>query len=122
MPVPRDPIPQGAEFDRRWMALTEVERKELTDIASSGATHPEQRKTALVGGLALVRLDRLKRWWMWLIAPVFAGISVMLGDLLGASRNYVLGLALTVAGWALLLWQRRQFTRSLHESREKLGI
>jgi hypothetical protein len=114
-------IPQGKEFDRRWMALSETERKELSQVASSGVTPEERSKAQLVGGLALVQLDRLKRWWMWLIAPVFAGFAVMLADLLGASRNYALGAGLTIAGWALLLWQKRQFRRALEASREKLG-
>ena len=114
-------IPQGQTFDKRWTALTDEERKELTNIASSGQTHPEDpSKAALIGGLAIVQLDRLKRWWMWLIAPVFAGLAVMLGDLLGASRNYVLALGLTLAGWGLLLWQRRQFSRALEATRAKL--
>jgi hypothetical protein len=114
-------IPRGKEFDRRWMTLDEKDRKELSNIASSGATHDDPYKAALVGGLALMQLDRLKRWWMWLIAPVFAGLAVMLGDLLGASRNYLLAVALTFAGWGLLLWQRRQFRRALEATKEKLG-
>jgi hypothetical protein len=114
-------IPQGKEFDRRWMALSESERKELTRIASGGGTHDDRHNAQLVGGLALVQLDRLKRWWMWLIAPVFAGLAVMLGDLLGASRNYALAAALTIAGWGLLVWQRRQYRRSLEASREKVS-
>lgn len=115
-------IPQGAEFDRRWMTLSEEERKELSRIASSGATDDEDRKkAALIGGLATVQLERLKRWWIWLIAPVFAGLAVMLGDLLGASRNYILAVALTLAGWALLVWQRRQYSRALDESRRRLN-
>ena len=108
-------------FDRRWNALPESEQKELVRIASSGQTHDEPSKASLVGGLALVQLDRLGRWWVWLIAPVFAGIAVMIGDLLGASRNYVMALVLTVAGWALLLWQRRQYVRALTKSRERLA-
>lgn len=114
-------IPAGAEFDKRWMALSEEKRKELSRIASSGSTHEDEREAALIGGLATVQLDRLKRWWMWLIAPVFAGAAVMLGDILGASRNYVLGIALTLAGWGLLLWQRRQYAAALEESRRKLA-
>lgn len=113
-------IPEGPAFDKRWTALTDAERKELTNIASSGQAPDDPSEAALVGGLAIVQLHRLKRWWMWLIAPVFAGLAVMLGDLLGASRNYLLALALTLAGWALLLWQRRQFTRALEASRTKL--
>lgn len=103
------------------MELSEEERKELTRIASGGDTHEDTDKTELVGGLAAVQLERLGRWWVWLIAPVFAGIAVMLGDLLGAERNYVFALVLTVAGWALLLWQRRQYGHALARSREKLG-
>jgi hypothetical protein len=114
-------IPQGKDFDHLWTALSETERKELGRLASSGDTHEEDAKAALVGGLALVQLERLGRWWMWLIAPVFAGLAVMLGDLLGGSRSYVLALALTLAGWGLLLWQRRQFRRALAASTEKLA-
>jgi hypothetical protein len=115
------PAPGGAEFDRRWMALSEDERKDLARIASSGATHDERDKAELIAGLASVQIDRLKRWWIWLIAPVFAGVAVMLGDLLGAGRNYVLGIGLTLAGWGLLLWQRRQYSRALAESRRRLS-
>lgn len=114
-------IPKGPDFDRRWSALSEEERKELSKLASNGQTHDEPVKAALVGGLAAVQLERLSRWWIWLIAPVFAGLAVMLGDLLGAERNYVFAMILTVAGWALLLWQRRQYSRSLAETRTKLG-
>jgi hypothetical protein len=102
------------------MELPEAERKELSNIASSGATHPERDRAALIAGLASVQLERLKRWWIWLIAPVFAGAAVMLGDLLGASRNYILAIGLTLAGWGLLLWQRRQYRRALAESLERL--
>jgi len=114
-------VPIGEEFERRWNALPEGEQKELVRIASSGQTHDESAKASLVGGLAIVQLDRLGRWWVWLIAPVFAGIAVMIGDLLGASRNYVMALVLTVAGWGLLLWQRRQYSKALARSRERLG-
>ena len=120
MPKPAK-IPQGKEFDRRWMALSEKEQKEITRLASSGDTHDEPIKAELVGGLSLVQLERLGRWWMWLIAPVFAGVAVMVGDLLGGSRNYVLALALTIAGWGLLLWQRRSFRKALNASRDKLS-
>jgi hypothetical protein len=113
-------IPEGAEFDRRWTALSDEERKELGRYASSGHTHEEAHKAALVGGLAAIQLERLGRWWMWLIAPVFAGLAVMLGDLLGGSRSYVFAATLTVAGWGLLLWQRRQFRRALNATRDKL--
>lgn len=120
MPKPVE-VPHGREFDRRWSLLPEEERKEISRLASNGRTHEDPRKAALVGGLAVAQLDRLKRWWIWLIAPVFAGLAVVAGDLLGTSRNYVLALALTAAGWVLLLWQRRQFRRALEASREKLG-
>jgi hypothetical protein len=108
-------------FDRGWNALPESEQKELVRIASSGQTHDEPAKAALVGGLALAQLERLRRWWVWLIAPVLAGLAVMLGDLLGASRNYVMAMVLTVTGWGLLLWQRRQYTQALAKSRQKVG-
>lgn len=114
-------IPTGEDFDRAWMALPDAERKELSRLASGGATHDDPEKARLIGGLALVQLDRLRRWWMWLIAPVFAGVAILLADLLGAERNYVLAAALTVAGWVLLLWQRRQFRDALTASREKLA-
>lgn len=112
-------VPGKEEFDRRWMELPEAERKELSRIASSGGTHEDPEKASLVGGLALVQLDRLRRWWMWLIAPVFAGLAIVLADILGAERNYVLAAGLTIAGWLLLLWQRRQFRDALAASREK---
>ena len=113
-------IPEKKEFDRRWLTLPDAERKELTRIASSGETHDDPAKAAMIGALARAQMDRLKRWWMWLIAPVFAGLAIVGADILGAERNYVLAAGLTIAGWLLLLWQRRQYGRALAASRTKL--